>query len=195
MKRLDRVCVFCGSKVGHSPIYRETAEALGTLLAERGITLVWGGGQIGLMGVLADSVLSAGGKAIGVIPQVLARTELLHPAATEMHVVDSMHARKAKMNELSDAFITLPGGYGTLDELFEAVTWLQLGIHLKPIGLLDVDGFFGPVWAMLGRAHKEGFLSRDSRQLILFDHDAGALLDRLAEFDPPSPTKAPDAQP
>ncbi len=195
MQRLKRVCVFCGSKTGHSPVYREAALCLGRTLAERGIDLVWGGGQVGLMGVLADAVLEGGGQAIGVIPEALSSTELLHPRATEMHVVQSMHARKSLMNELSDGFIALPGGYGTLEELFEQITWLQLGIHNKPIGLLDVDGFYGPIWVMLGRAYKEGFLSRDNRQLVLFDHEPAALLDRLDAFQPPTPAKAPEAVP
>src|SRR5690606_34136963 len=139
---MNRVCVFCGSRVGNRDEYRLAAESLGRLLASRRIELVYGGGSVGMMGVIADAVISAGGHVVGVIPELLAVKELMHPAVPDMRLVPDMHARKALMAELADAFIALPGGFGTFEELFETITWGQLGIHAKPIGLLNVGGYF-----------------------------------------------------
>ena len=155
---MRRVCVFCGSKVGHNSLYRDTAQTLGKLLVKGGLGLVYGGGSVGLMGVIADTVLAAGGEVIGVIPEMLATTELLHTGVQQMHRMHSMHARKAKMAELSDAFIALPGGYGTFEELLEMITWAQLGIHRKPVGLLNVAGYYDPLVQFVDHAIAEGFI-------------------------------------
>jgi uncharacterized protein (TIGR00730 family) len=174
-----RVCVFCGSSPGARPVYLEAARELGALLAERGIGLVYGGASVGLMGELADAVLAADGEAIGVIPRSLLGRELAHARLTELHVVETMHERKALMADLSGAFVALPGGAGTLDELFEALTWRQLGLHSKPIGLLDVDGFFEPLLALADHLVEEGFVRPEHRALLLVARDPAALLDRL----------------
>jgi uncharacterized protein (TIGR00730 family) len=155
-----RLCVFCGSKTGARPEFVETARALGTELAARKIGLVYGGASVGIMGVIADAVLAGQGEAIGVIPHGIFDREVAHTALTELHVVHSMHARKALMNEKSDAFLALPGGLGTFDELFEVLTWKQIGIHDKPIGLLDVGGYFSDLLKMVKRAEEEGFLDQ-----------------------------------
>jgi uncharacterized protein (TIGR00730 family) len=180
-RRIGRVCVFCGSSSGIRPEYASAARGLGGLLGARSIDLVWGGGHVGLMGVVADAVLAAGGRAIGVIPAALAERELAHGRATEMHVVRTMHERKALMAELSDAFVALPGGMGTLDELFEILTWAQLGFHAKPVGLLDVGGYFAPLMTFLDRARDEGFLRAQDRAILQVDTDAALLLERLAQ--------------
>ncbi|WP_263772598.1 TIGR00730 family Rossman fold protein [Propionivibrio soli] len=152
------VCVFCGSSSGHDAAFASAAASFGQLLASEGIELVWGGGNVGLMGVVADSVLSTGGRVYGVIPSFMEKRELAHPQATELVVVDSMHARKAAMAQRAEAFVALPGGYGTLDELFEIITWAQLHIHAKPVGLLNVRGFFDPLLAMVRHMSAEGFI-------------------------------------
>lgn len=177
---MRRVCVFCGSKRGDGAEYVQSARRLGELLAERNLGLVFGGGHIGLMGVLADAVLRAGGEAIGVIPQALVDKELAHSGLSQIHVVASMHERKAVMADLSDAFIALPGGFGTADELFEILTWSQLGLHSKPIGLLNIAGFFDPLLAWLDRTVQEGFLKAKHRRLLLVADDPERLLDLLA---------------
>lgn len=182
---MKSVCVFCGSKTGANGGYRRAAEDLGRLLASRGNTLVYGGGSVGLMGVIANAVLAAGGKVVGVIPKVLATDELIHPGVDQMHIVSSMHARKAQMNELSDAFVALPGGYGTFEELFEVVTWSQLGLHRKPIGLLNVAGYFDPLAALIDHAVREGFIKPAHRELLLFEAAPELLLDRLVRYTPP----------
>jgi uncharacterized protein (TIGR00730 family) len=182
---MQRICVFCGSSVGVRPVYREAAECLGRTLVRRGLGMVFGGGRIGLMGVLANAVLEAGGEAIGVIPQSLMDKELGHLGLTELRVVGSMHERKAMMAELSDAFIALPGGYGTLDEFCEVVTWSQLGLHRKPCGMLNVDGYYDPILALFDHAVREEFIRPSHRGLILVDADAGRLLDVLADYQPP----------
>ncbi|MBI1902842.1 MAG: TIGR00730 family Rossman fold protein [Planctomycetia bacterium] len=182
---LRSICVFCGSSTGRNGRYRQAAVELGRSLVERGCRLVYGGGQVGLMGVLADAVLDLGGEVIGVIPKRLATRELLHPRATKMHRVASMHERKAKMGRLSDAYLALPGGYGTLEELLEVITWSQLGIHNKPIGLLNVAGFFRPLVAAFDHAVHEGFIRREQRGLFLVDSNPARLLDALAKFHPP----------
>jgi len=148
---MSRLCVFCGSSPGHDPAHGASAAQLGRVLAERGIGLVYGGGRVGLMGILADAALAAGGEVIGVIPQALLDREIGHRGLTQLRVVDSMHARKALMGELAEGFIALPGGIGTLEELFEVWSWAQLGLHRKPCGLLDVNGFFAPLVDFLDR--------------------------------------------
>jgi uncharacterized protein (TIGR00730 family) len=163
---MRRLCVFCGSKVGNNPVYAESARALGTALARRGIGLVYGGGHIGLMGTAADAALAAGGEVIGVIPQGMVEQELAHRQLTELRVVRTMHERKALMAELSDAFVALPGGYGTLDETFEILTWAQLGLHAKPVGMWNVAGFFDPLLAWVGQAVRDGFVSERNRGLL-----------------------------
>lgn len=182
---MRRICVYCGSNVGENPIYRETAQAVGTLLASKGFGLVYGGGNVGLMGVLADAALAASGEVIGIIPDGLFSREVGHPDLTEMRVVTTMHERKALMADLSDGFIALPGGMGTLDELFEILTWAQLGIHAKPCGLLNIAGYFNPLIALLDHMVAEKFLRPEHRALALVDDDAGRLLARFAEYEAP----------
>jgi uncharacterized protein (TIGR00730 family) len=179
VSRIARVCVFCGSSAGTRPEYAAAARALGGLLGARGIDLVWGGGHVGLMGVVADAALAAGGRALGVIPAALQERELAHGRATEMHVVRTMHERKALMADLSDAFVALPGGMGTLDELFEILTWAQLGFHAKPVGLLDVAGYYEPLLKFLDRARDQGFVRAQDRAILHVDSDAARLLERL----------------
>jgi uncharacterized protein (TIGR00730 family) len=175
------ICVFCGSSLGVAPVYREAAREVGGLLGRRDIELVYGGGHVGLMGVVADACLEAGGRVIGVIPQALADKELAHMGLTELRVVGSMHERKAAMAELSDAFLALPGGYGTWDELFEALTWSQLGIQSKECGLLNVNGYYDPMIAMVERAVAEGFVRGVHRDWLIADADPVRLLERLRE--------------
>lgn len=177
---MQRIAVYCGASHGLRPEYAAMAMRLGQQLAERNIELVYGGGEVGLMGVLANAVLEHGGRVIGVIPDWLARHEIAHPALTELHVVDSMHARKALMADLSDAFIALPGGFGTLDELFEMLTWAQLGLHSKPGALLDVGGYFARLLEFLDHASREGFLRAEHRSLLPVFQDGAALLDSFA---------------
>jgi uncharacterized protein (TIGR00730 family) len=180
-----RVCVFCGSSPGNDPIYLDVARTFGALLAARGLGLVYGGGDIGLMGVLADAALAAGGEVIGVIPRALVNREVAHHGLSDLRVVSSMHERKALMADLADAFVALPGGLGTLEELCEVLTWAQLGIHAKPCGLLDVRCYYGPLLAFLDRVVEEGFMHRENRDLLLVDDDAERLLDALASYHPP----------
>jgi uncharacterized protein (TIGR00730 family) len=174
-----RIAVFCGSKTGKRQEYEDAAIALGRLLAERHIGLVFGGGHIGMMGVLADTVLAAGGEAIGVIPDSMVERELAHKNLTKLHIVASMHARKALMAEVSDAFLALPGGFGTADEFFEIVTWKQIKLHNKPIGLLNVAGYFDPLLAWIERIFEEGFASLKYRKLVEVSSDMEDLIDRL----------------
>ena len=177
---MKRVCVFCGSSAGGRPSYREAAAQLGRSLAERRIGLVYGGASVGLMGILADAVLHAGGSVVGVIPQALAKQEVVHDGLTALRIVGSMHERKAVMADLSDGFIALPGGVGTLDEFFEMVTWAQLGLHRKPCGLLDVEGYFAPLLAFLDHAVKERFVKETHRALLLVAAEPQVLLDAFA---------------
>jgi len=180
---MKRVCVFCGSSVGARPEYLAMARALGQTLARRGLGLVYGGASVGLMGAVADAALSAGGEVIGVLPRSLQQREIAHLALTELHIVDSMHTRKAMMAERADAFIALPGGLGTMEELFEVLTWRLLGIHRKPAGLLDVAGYYAPLTTFLEHSITEGFLR--SEQLALHvGSDPDALLDALAASPP-----------
>ena len=176
---MSRVCVFCGSKTGIRPLYAEVAGQLGSHLAGRGHDLVYGGGATGLMGVVADSILEAGGQAIGVIPRSMATREVAHPGLTRMHVVGTMHERKALMAELSDAFVALPGGYGTFEELLEMITWAQLGIHRKPVGLLNAGGYFDPLVEMFDRAVREGFVRPKYRSLCRVRAGVDELLSEL----------------
>ena len=182
---MRRVCVFCGSSVGNQRTYRDAAEALGALLADRGIGLVYGGGNVGLMGVIADAVMTRGGEVIGVIPQSLADREIAHTGITELRVVDSMHTRKAMMAELADAFVAMPGGVGTFEEFFEVVTWTQLGLHRKPCGLLNVSDFYAPLAAFIDQAVTEGFIRPIHRAAIVVDSDPVRLLDRLGTIELP----------
>ncbi len=182
---MARICVFTGSRVGAGDEYASAARALGALLAARGHTLVFGGAQVGMMRVLADAVLAHGGEAIGVIPDHLTAQEVAHPGLTELRVVDSMHERKQVMSELSDGVIALPGGFGTLDELFETLTWAQLGLHRKPCGLLNVAGYFDGLLAFLDHVVERDFLVPKYRDLLLAETDAAALLDRMHGYAPP----------
>ena len=175
-----RICVFCGSQVGINGLYRQAATDLAQLLVRHGYGLVYGGGRVGLMGVIADAVLASGGEAIGVIPDSLVARELAHTGLTELQVVPSMHARKARMAELADAFIALPGGYGTFEELFEVITWAQLGIHRKPIGLLNVAGYFNALKALVDQAIAEGFIRAEHWHLLTMADDASTLLEMLS---------------
>jgi uncharacterized protein (TIGR00730 family) len=181
--------VFCGSATGKRPVYREAAENLGRLLAGRGITLVYGGGDIGLMGRIAEAALAEGGEVIGIIPEALQARELGHPRLTRLEVVDSMHTRKARMAELADGFIALPGGFGTFEEFCEVLTWGQLGFHRKPCGLLDVDGYYAPLQALFAQAEGEGFLQPEHRRMVCIDRDAEGLLAQMAAYQPPDVEK------
>jgi uncharacterized protein (TIGR00730 family) len=182
MAALRRVCVFCGSKHGARPEYTEAARAMGTALVAAGIDLVYGGGRIGLMGEVADAVLAAGGHVTGVIPDHMSDREIAHEGVSDLRIVPSMHARKALMYELSDGFIALPGGLGTLEELFEITTWSQLGLHTKPAGLLDVEGFYAPLVDFLDQLVTEGFVAEHHRRLLLVAAKPADLLERLAAF-------------
>jgi len=183
-KHLKAVAVYCGSNIGTDPAYAAAAASLGQTLADRGIRLVYGGGHVGLMGVLADVVLGNGGEAYGVITRALKEREVAHSGLTSLTVVETMHERKAAMADAADAFVMLPGGYGTLDEFFEVVTWTQLGIHAKPCGVLDVAGYFAPLGTLLDGAARAGFVRPAHRGLVLTDSDPAALLDRLAAWTP-----------
>jgi uncharacterized protein (TIGR00730 family) len=178
-RTLHSVCVFCGSRMGARPAYVEGARALGEAIASRGLRLVYGGTSIGLMGVLADAALGRGGKVVGVLPRGLEEREIAHRGLTELHVVGSMHERKALMAKLSDAFIAMPGGFGTWDELFEIITWAQLGLHAKPMGVLNVEGYFEPMLAMIRQAASEGFIHHAPATHLLAEAAPGALLDGL----------------
>lgn len=180
-----RICVFCGASPGRTAAYRDLAEAVGRGLAERGIGVVYGGGRVGLMGALADAALSAGGEVTGVIPRRLVDRELAHPGLTELHVVGSLHERKAKMAELADGFVALPGGLGTLEELSEVASWAQLELHAKPIGLLGAGGYWTPLLAWLDQAVEEGFISASHRRLLQVDADLETLLARFDRWAAP----------
>jgi uncharacterized protein (TIGR00730 family) len=183
---MRRICVFCGSSSGTRQNYQQAAQAVGRLLCRRGIELVYGGGNVGLMGVLANACLDEGGRVIGVIPQALADRELAHTGLTELRIVSSMHERKALMADLSDAFLSLPGGYGTWEEFFEVLTWSQLGIQRKACGVLNVDGYYDPLLAMADKALSEGFIRPIHRDSLLSDADPERLLDRLGNHDVPA---------
>ena len=178
------LCVFCGASSGLDAAYASAATVFGGVLAQESIELVWGGGNVGLMGKVADGVLAGGGKTFGVIPSFMAERELAHPQATEMRVVDSMHARKAAMADRADGFVALPGGFGTLDELFEILTWAQLHIHTKPVALLNVRGFFDPLLAMVRHMSREGFITARHLALLHEDVHADSLLDAMRRYQP-----------
>jgi uncharacterized protein (TIGR00730 family) len=174
------VCVFCGSSSGVKSAYEATARAFAECVAKRGMRLVYGGASVGLMGAIADAALLAGGEVVGVIPRALVGREIAHRGLTELHVVDTMHERKAMMADLSDAFVALPGGLGTLEELFEVWTWGMLGLHAKPYGILNVDGYYSPLIDFLDHARDEGFIRPAQRAVLVVEDDAMRLLDKLA---------------
>ncbi|HND20702.1 MAG TPA: TIGR00730 family Rossman fold protein [Acidobacteriota bacterium] len=182
---MNRICVFCGSNPGTNPAYVEAAVTVGTLLASRQIGLVYGGGHVGMMGTIADAVLARGGEAIGVIPVALAEKEVEHKGLTRLHVVKSMHERKALMADLADGFIALPGGFGTFEEYCEIITWAQLGFHHKPCGLLNVAGYYNHLLAMIDHGVDQQFIRPVHRQLVIDDTDAERLLERMTTFVPP----------
>jgi uncharacterized protein (TIGR00730 family) len=184
-RALQRVCVFTGSSAGVRPEYHDAARDLGHLLAQRGIGLVYGGARVGLMGAVADAALEAGGTVIGVIPQALVAKEIAHSGLTELRVVASMHERKAMMADLAEAFVALPGGWGTLEEFFEVLTWAQLGLHRKPCGLLNVCGYFDGLLTFAEHAAGEGFVRREHREMVFVAHSPVALLDRMVRYQPP----------
>lgn len=183
---MRRICVFCGASAGRRPVHLEAARQAGRTLARRGLALVYGGGSVGLMGAVADGALDAGGEVIGVIPRALQLRELAHPRLTSLHVVRSMHERKAKMAELADGFVALPGGLGTLEELAEILTWAQLGLHAKPCGLLDVAGYYAPLIAFLDHAVAEGFVQAEHRRVIHVSAELTELLDGFERYAPPA---------
>ncbi|MFD0617072.1 MULTISPECIES: TIGR00730 family Rossman fold protein [Paenibacillus] len=185
---MRKICVFAGSNVGTSPEYEQKAEELGQLLASNNIELIYGGSKIGLMGRVADTVLAAGGRAVGVMPRNLFRGEMVHPNLTELHEVDGMHERKALMSELADGYIALPGGLGTYEELFEVLSWSQLGIHKKPVGVLNVNGFYQPMADMLERTVEAGFMQRSNLGLVLVEAEPQDLLRQMVSYTPPVQT-------
>ena len=184
MKKIASLCVYCGSAVGNSPAYVDAARALGRELVRRDIGLVYGGGNVGLMGAIADEVMAGGGRATGVIPEALMKREVGHHGLTELHIVKDMHERKAMMAELADGFIAMPGGFGTLEELFEVTTWAQLGLHQKPIGLVNVNGFYDGLTGFAGHLVSAGFVRADHAQLLMHAPEAGPLLDQFERFVP-----------
>ncbi|MEQ1516144.1 MAG: TIGR00730 family Rossman fold protein [Usitatibacteraceae bacterium] len=188
-RSLNSICLFCGSSPGVDPAFKLAATGLGTTLAHNNIRLIYGGGHVGLMGVAADACLAAGGEVVGVIPKKLMDKEVGHAGITQMHVVGTMHERKALMTELSDGFIALPGGYGTLDELFEALTWQQLAYHLLPVGVLNVSGFFTHLVQFLDHARDERLLRDAHRDSLIVDTDLNALISRMRSFVPPNNEK------
>ena len=186
MNQLRSVCVYCGSSMGNKDVYRQAAETLGRELVNRGLRLVYGAGSVGLMGVLARTVFDRGGEVLGVIPAPLSPREVAGDAIGDVLVVDTMHERKAQMTAEADAFIAMPGGFGTLDELFEAITWGQLGIHQKPVGLFNVAGYYDPILQWIDQAVKEGFVRPQHRQLLVVSADPSLLIERLARHQPPA---------
>ncbi len=183
---MKNIVVFCGSKEGYNEAYRETAYALGAILAERGIGLVYGGGKVGLMGAVADGVLDNGGNVTGVIPDFLETKEVAHEGVTEMIVTDSMHSRKVKMHELSDGVIVLPGGWGTMDEMFEMLTWGQLGLHKKPIALLNINGYYDSLKVLVNNMIQEGFLEECTAEILMTSESVEELLSMMDQFEAPS---------
>jgi len=186
---MKSLCVFCGSRSGTEAAYDEAASALGLALAAGGITLVYGGGRVGLMGVVADAALGAGGEVVGVIPRALLEREIAHTGLTDLRVVGSMHKRKALMSELSEGFIALPGGTGTLEEFFEVLTWAQLGEHRKPCGLLNAGRYYDPLLAVFDHMVQQGFLSEEHRAMVLVETEPEALLEAIAGYVPPRVVK------
>ncbi len=186
---MKRIAVYCGSSKGVRPEYAEAAEKLGTLIAQAKIELVYGGGMLGLMGIVANAVLKNGGHVIGVIPEKLVIKEVVHEKLPDLRVVKSMHERKAMMAELADGFIALPGGFGTLEEFFEVLTWSQLGWHQKPFGLLDIAGFYSHLITFLKHTEAEGFIKTKHRELVLVENDPEKILQRMREFQPVNEAK------
>src|ERR1700733_5724297 len=182
MAKVTSLCVYCGSSPGNHPEYTEQARAFGAEMARRDIALGYGGGKVGLMGTVADAVLAAGGKVIGVIPRQLVEREVAHPGLTEMHVVETMHQRKTRMYELSDAFFALPGGFGTMDEMFEMLTWAQLGLHTYPCGFLDVRSYYAPLRTMMDHMVSEGVVRPEQRESVWFGDSAEQLFDWMAHY-------------
>lgn len=189
MNNLEKICVFCGSSDGNDLAITDAAKKLGEIFAERDITLVYGAAKIGVMGTIAKSVLDSNGKVIGIIPNFLKKKEVVHLGLTELITTQNMHERKMKMQEESDGFIALPGGMGTLEELFEIITWLQLGLHQKPIGLLNINGFYNDLIKMLETMVRKGFLSLDNYNLLLVDSNPEILLKKMEEFKTPQRPK------
>jgi uncharacterized protein (TIGR00730 family) len=189
MHKWNRICVFCGSNSGSRSAYTKAAVDLGRWLAQEKLSLVYGGGRVGLMGSIADAVLEEGGEVIGVIPESLVRREVAHTGLTDLRVVQTMHERKALMAELSDAFIALPGGFGTLDEFCEILTWAQLGLHKKPCGLLNVEGYFDPLLALFDRAVDDGFLHSKHRSMLITAGDPERLLEEMVKYRAPEVEK------
>jgi uncharacterized protein (TIGR00730 family) len=181
---MKAVCVYCGSSNGAKPVYAEAARAFGRALVDANLALVYGGGKVGLMGIIADTVMAAGGRAIGVIPELLVDKEIGHHGLTELHVVPDMHHRKKMMADLSDAFVALPGGAGTLEELFEMYTWAQLGYHRKPVGVLNIERFYDPLIAMLEHTVSEGFMQRAYFDTLQIESDPVALIGKLQRYRP-----------
>ncbi len=189
---MKAVCVYCGSSNGAKPLYAEAARSFGRALVAANLALVYGGGKVGLMGAIADEVMAAGGRAIGVIPELLVDKEVGHNGLTELHVVPDMHQRKKMMADLSDAFVALPGGAGTLEELFEVYTWAQLGYHQKPVALFNVDGYYDPLIAMLAHTVREGFMRQTYFDILQIDRNPDALISRLQRYRPPARDKWAD---
>jgi len=183
MREIKAICVYCGSNAGKHPEYAEQAAAFGRLLAERGIELVYGGGKVGLMGIVADAVLAAGGRAVGVIPRQLVEKEVAHTGLTELHIVETMHQRKTRMFELSDAFVALPGGFGTMEEIFEMLTWAQLGLHAYPCAFLDIRDFYAGLKANMDHMVDQGFVRAEQRDNVWFGKDIHALLDWMHAYE------------
>ncbi|MFO1021215.1 MAG: TIGR00730 family Rossman fold protein [Planctomycetales bacterium] len=186
---MKSLCVFCGSRAGNEDQFRQDAARLGRMIAERGFRLVYGGGSVGLMGILADAALAAGGNVIGVIPEFLAVREVMHSGLADLRIVPSMHARKSLMADLSDGFIALPGGYGTLEELFEVITWSQLGLHRKPVGILNTAGYYDPLLHWIDASIQRDFLREEHRHFLVSHEDCSSLLDLLEKHQPPTVAK------
>jgi uncharacterized protein (TIGR00730 family) len=186
---MKSVCVYCGSANGAKPLYADAARAFGRTLVQAGLALIYGGGKVGLMGVIADTVMAEGGRAIGVIPELLVNKEVAHHGLTELHVVPDMHHRKKMMADLSDAFVAMPGGVGTLEELFEVYTWAQLGYHGKPVALLNIAGFYDPLMRMLRHTVDEGFMRQSYLDILQMDADPVALIGKLQRYQPPTSDK------
>jgi uncharacterized protein (TIGR00730 family) len=189
---MKAVCVYCGSSPGASPVYTEAARAFGRALVAADLGLVYGGGKVGLMGVIADTVMAEGGRAIGVIPELLVNKEVGHNGLSELHVVPDMHHRKKMMADLSDAFVAMPGGAGTLEELFEVYTWAQLGYHHKPVAVLNIDGFYDPLISLLQHTVREGFMRQTYFDLLQIDSDPAALIEKLERYRAPAQDKWSD---
>jgi uncharacterized protein (TIGR00730 family) len=182
---VGRICIYCGSSDQSNSTYFDAAQKMGEVLASRSITLIYGGGRTGMMGILADAVLENGGQVIGIIPELFDTPALVHRELTELQVVRSMHERKARMAETADAFVALPGGFGTFEELFEILTWSQIGLHRKPIGILNVDSYFDPLLALIDHARSEGFIYSEHTDLLINEHEPTELLDRIEAYTLP----------